>query len=77
MALSGDDSVLFTPIIAESYGGWNKEAHLFFSNLATWLSPRISCKSRDLILRDIYMRASVILQRGNARMILQRIQRDI
>jgi hypothetical protein len=76
-ALAQDDSVELTPLIAETYGGWNKEAHSFFSMLSSWLSPRVSYKSKDIILKDIYQRLSVILQRGNARMLLARILHDI
>jgi hypothetical protein len=74
-ALSKDDSILFTPIIAETYGGWNKRAYDFFDMLASWLAPRdLSC-SKPLISSRLFQRASVILQRGNARMIMSRLQR--
>lgn len=75
-ALAKDDSILFTPIIAESYGGWNKEAYDFFNNLATWLTPRDHSLSKSQLSCRLFQRASVILQRGNARMILSRLKRS-
>ena len=70
-ALAKDDSVLFSPI-AESYGGWNKDASDFFVTLASWLALRDTSLSSSLILSRLYQRASVILQRGNARMMLSK-----
>ncbi|HYN44478.1 MAG TPA: hypothetical protein VER35_00610 [Candidatus Limnocylindrales bacterium] len=74
-ALSRDESILFTPIIAETYGGWNKEAYDFFNKLATWLAPRDISLSKSEISCRLFQRASIILQRGNARMIAARIMR--
>ncbi|HYN44590.1 MAG TPA: reverse transcriptase domain-containing protein [Candidatus Limnocylindrales bacterium] len=74
-ALARDESVLFTPIIAETFGGWNKEAYDLFANLASWLLPRDPAASKPLILSRLFQRASIILQRGNARMLLSRLRR--
>ena len=73
-ALRKDDSLLFTPIIAETYGAWNSKASDFFNDLSSWLATRdVSAKSSGIRSR-LFQKASVIIQRANSRMILSRIQ---
>jgi hypothetical protein len=71
--LEKDDSILFAPIIAETFGGWNKDAADFISNLSSWLAVRDRSLTKPLIQSRLYQRMSVILQRGNARMMLSRM----
>jgi hypothetical protein len=73
-ALLKDDSILFTPVIAETFGAWNSKAVVFFNDLSSWLSSRDPSLLKSDISSRLYQKASVIIQRANARMILSRIQ---
>ncbi len=73
-ALDSDDSLLFTPLICESYGAWNSAALGFFNELSSWLSARNPCSSFSVIRSRLFQKVSSIIQRANARMILARIQ---
>jgi len=73
-SLSKDNSVLLSPIIVETYGCWNSCASDFFQDLSSWLAARDPNSSGPLICARLYQKASVIIQRSNARMILSRIQ---
>ena len=73
-ALLKDDSILFTPIIAETYGAWNSQALDFFNDLSSWLATRDPSLKSSGIRSRLFQKASVIIQRANSRMILSRIQ---
>ena len=65
----------FFPIVVETTGGWCVAAIQFFNKLI----PKIAAARRislSLATQQLYMRLSVILQRANARMILNRTERD-
>ena len=73
-ALDSDDSLLFTPLICESYGAWNSAAFSFFNELSSWLAARNPCSSFSATRSRLFQKVSSIIQRANARMILARIQ---
>ena len=61
----------FTPLLAETFGGWGQQAMSTFSQLSSLIAARSGTKASDE-LRWMYQRHSVALQRDNARMILAR-----
>ena len=65
---------MFTPMIAETYGTWNASAMEFFEDLYSWLATRDPSAKIPAIRSRLFQKASVIIQRANARMILSRIQ---
>jgi hypothetical protein len=75
-ALKRDRSLMLTPVIVESFGGWSKSSAEFFFVLSGWLSARNSASSAALIRSRLYQKASLILQRANARMIWSRLFTD-
>ncbi|KAL5479845.1 hypothetical protein EMCRGX_G023434 [Ephydatia muelleri] len=60
------------PMVAESYGAWGDEASSFISSIASRLATS-TCKSKSVVLNDIYGRLNVHLVRANATAILSRI----
>eukprot|EP00731_Ephydatia_muelleri_P010113 Em0005g699a len=60
------------PMVAESYGAWGDEASSIISSIASRLATS-TCKSKSVVLNDIYGRLNVHLVRANATAILSRI----
>ena len=60
------------PMVAESYGAWGDEASSIISSIASRLATS-TCKSKSVVLNDIYGRLNVHLVRANAIAILSRI----
>ena len=60
------------PMVAESYGAWGNEASSIISSIASRLATS-TCKSKSVVLNDIYGRLNVHLVRANATAILSRI----
>jgi hypothetical protein len=72
-ALSTDPSLMLTPIVAETFGAWNKASYDFIADLSRWLAARDPSSSLSAIRSKLFQRVSVILQRANARMLMSRI----
>ena len=53
-----------SPIVAESYGAWGKEATLLFSTIASRIAT-LSSKPKSVTLSDIYGRLNLQLVRAN------------
>ena len=60
-ALDSDDSLLFTPLICESYGAWNSAALSFFNELSSWLSARNPCYSFSATRSRLFQKVSAII----------------
>ncbi|KAL5487251.1 hypothetical protein EMCRGX_G012340 [Ephydatia muelleri] len=60
------------PMVAESYGAWGDETSSIISSIASRLATS-TCKSKSVVLNDIYGRLNVHLVRANATAILSRI----
>ncbi|KAL5467311.1 hypothetical protein EMCRGX_G031522 [Ephydatia muelleri] len=60
------------PMVAESYGAWGDEASSIISSIASRLATS-TCKSKSVVLNDIYGRLNVHLVCANATAILSRI----
>ncbi|KAL5484030.1 hypothetical protein EMCRGX_G020457 [Ephydatia muelleri] len=60
------------PMVAESYGAWGDEASSIISSIASRLATS-TCKSKSVVLNDIYGRLNFHLVRANATAILSRI----
>eukprot|EP00731_Ephydatia_muelleri_P032417 Em0023g924a len=60
------------PMVAESYGAWGDEASSIISSIASRLATS-TCKSKSVVLNDIYGRSNVHLVRANATAIISRI----
>eukprot|EP00731_Ephydatia_muelleri_P035190 Em0103g2a len=60
------------PMVAELYGAWGDEASSIISSIASRLATS-TCKSKSVVLNDIYGRLNVHLVRANATAILSRI----
>ena len=72
-ALDRDVTLNLTPLIVESFGRWSLSSSLFFRSLASWLAARNPSTSLPVIKSRLFQKASIILQRANAKMILSRI----
>ena len=70
--LISKEEIIFKPIIVETYGAWNSHARDFFKYLARNLVHRDFNAEYSFIINSLYQCASVILQKCNARMILNR-----
>jgi hypothetical protein len=68
-----DSSLMLTPIVAETFGAWNKASYDFIADLSRWLAARDPSSSLSAIRSKLFQRLSVILQRANARMLMSRI----
>jgi hypothetical protein len=67
------DTLVFFPMVVETFGAWSQKAVDFFKLLVNWLSHRDSNTARSIIHLNLMQRLSCILQRGTARMLLNRI----
>ena len=70
--LISQEDLIFKPIIVETYGAWNSHANDFFKYLARNLVQRDFNSEYSFVLNSLYQSASVILQKSNGRMILNR-----
>jgi hypothetical protein len=68
-------NILFLPIIAETFGGWNADAIQLFRDICKWHLQRDPTIDFNTKLNQLTQQLSVILQRCNARMILSRTKR--
>ena len=71
--LADNPDIAFYPIIAETFGGWNKEAEDLFHRIASWTTQNDLSKCFAIVLNQLHQRASVILKRHNARIITSRV----
>ena len=71
--LADNPDIAFYPIIAETFGGWNKEAEELFHRIASWTTQNDLSKCFPIVLNQLHQRASVILQRHNAKIITRRV----
>jgi hypothetical protein len=60
-SLPTDGSILFTPIICETYGAWNDAAFPFFNELSTWLASRSPNSSFRVIRSRLFQKVSELL----------------
>jgi len=72
-ALDRDVTLNLTPLIVESFGRWSLSSLTFFRSLSSWLAARNPSSSVPIIKSRLFQKASIILQRSNAKMILSRI----
>jgi len=72
-ALDRDVTLDLTPLIVESFGRWSSSSLIFFRSLSLWLAARNPSSSATIIKSRLFQKASIILQRSNAKMILSRI----
>jgi hypothetical protein len=69
-----DRGMCFLPLVVESYGGWSEGAHAFFEELIHRYAQATGREfARELAF--FYQILSLSLQRSNARMILERLDR--
>jgi len=71
--LERNPEIIFQPHVAETFGGWNEHAINFFNYLCTHQLQRDRSKPFPVRLNQLYQAASIILQRGNANMLLHRV----
>ena len=67
------DELVLWPVIVESHGAWNDKALELLELLASLQSRRDSSLSRGAVRFSLLRRASCLLQRFNARMLINRI----
>jgi hypothetical protein len=65
------DGLRFQPIVAETYGTWGIKSMAYLKSLVTAIAVRLQAP-RPWAAAQVFNRLSCALQRGNARMILER-----
>lgn len=71
MARKSDELVLW-PVVVETLGAWSDDSLQLFDLLALWQSRRDSSISRASLRFSLLRRASCLIQRFNARMLINR-----
>jgi hypothetical protein len=72
MARKSDDLILW-PVVVETLGAWSDGSMELLDLLASWQSRRDSSVSRGAVRFSLLRRASCLLQRFNARMLINRL----
>ena len=63
--------IRFQPVVVETFGGWDPEAVKLLKAMATHCAPRKSLPPA-LEIKQFFQRLSIVLQRGNATLLLCR-----
>ena len=65
------NGVLFVPLVVETLGGWDAEAVTHLRAIAKQASAR-SPANQEIVIRQLFQRLSILLQRANAGLIAAR-----
>ena len=63
--------IFFQPLVVETFGGWDKDAVQFLKDIAR-LDARRWEKNDAIKLKQCFQRLSIVLQRGNAALLINR-----
>jgi hypothetical protein len=66
-----NQDINFVPLIVETFGGWDKDAVIHLKEMASCMARRTG-ENPSTAKRHLFQRLSVILQRGNASLLISR-----